>query len=405
MKLKENIRLTDVIDINTLCKIQEFMSKYINVPQITVDADGNPVGKISNFTPFCNLIRSSEKGRQRCIQCDRQAGLLAVKLNQARRIYRCHTGLMDCVAPIIVNGIFLGSVLGGQVLIEGEQTRDDIDIERLSRELDIPFEELEDKVKYIPVVSYQYLEDAVDCYMFLSNYIAQLGMNKLVQDQFIKESQEKFELERKTKKMELKVIQAQINPHFLFNTLNTIARMALIENAPQTEDLIYKLSDFLRYNLKNIEEFPKIKDEIENVKRYLSIQSLRYSDRITYEIHLDEKIMEYRIPSMTLQPIVENSMVHGLETKKEGGKVVISGQIIDGNKLEIKVSDNGNGIKPDVLNLINRQMNGETDQELGIGLLNTHNRIKHYFGKEYGLKIESELNKGTTVYIYLPRKT
>ncbi|MBZ4654104.1 MAG: putative sensor histidine kinase [Peptococcaceae bacterium] len=400
MNVWENLKLKDIVDVNTLIDIQDKLAKLVGVPTITVDTYGVPVGKSSNFTPFCKRIRSSEKGRQKCISCDRQAGLLAIQEGKPR-IYNCHTGLIDCVAPIIIDNYFLGSVLGGQVLLKGQKSRDSIDIERISRDFDIPLSQLKEAVQYIPLVSQEYLQNSVDFYVFLASYIAQLGMSRLTQERLLKQSKEKFELEQKAKKMELKTIQAQINPHFLFNTLNTIARMALMENAPQTEELIYNLSDLLRYNLKNIEEFPKIKDEIENVKRYLFIQSLRYSDRITYEIDISEAIMDYRIPSMILQPLAENCMVHGLETKKEGGKIEITGRLVSDNEIVIKVSDNGKGIKPEVLNLL-QNMNGTLNQYLGIGLQNTHDRIKHYFGDRYGLKIESIPDVETNVYIRIP---
>jgi sensor histidine kinase YesM len=314
------------------------------------------------------------------------------------RTYTCHTGLIDCVAPIIVNNVFFGSVLGGQVLIAGEQTRDSIDIERISKEFEIPLELLSEAREAIPMVSREYLQDCVDFYNFLANQIAQLGVHRLTQEKLLKESREKFELEQHAKKMELSTIRAQIHPHFLFNTLNTIARMALIEDAPNTEQLIYKLSDLLRYNLKNTEDLPEIAEEISNIKRYLYIQTLRYSDRIDYKIDMDESIMKYRIPSMILQPIIENSMIHGLEPKKDGGLMTITGKMLPDKDLLIKIHDNGIGIKPELLNMLNN-----FDQShIGIGINNTNERIRHRFGKNYGINIESEFNKFTTVAIRIP---
>jgi ligand-binding sensor protein len=393
MNLTTNIKLTDIIDFNTLINVQEKLGKLVAIPQITTDTHGIPVGKISNFIPFCRLIRSSSKGSQKCILCDRQAGLMAMEEKQ-RIIYNCHTGLIDCAAPIIVNDFFLGSVLGGQVLIKGEKTRDSIDVERISRDFDISLDALKMAVEFIPLVSREELQNSVECYSFLANYIDQIGVARLVQEQ-------KFLLEQQAKIMELKTIQAQINPHFLFNTLNAVARLAIVEDAPKTEELIYNLSDLLRYNLKNIEKFPKIRDDIDNINRYLFIQSLRYSDRISYKIDIDESIMEYRIPSMILQPIVENSIVHGLETKKEGGKVEVSGHLISEEELEITIKDNGKGIKPEVLNAI-RQMDRISNQQLGIGIINTFDRLRYCFGDRCKFVIESTLQVGTSISIRIP---
>ncbi len=394
--------MKNIINTNTLNDIQDRLAKLVGVPTITVDVNGNPVCGISNFTPFCNLIRSSKKGVKKCITCDSEAGFKAVKEGKPNT-YRCHTGLIDCVAPIIVNGHFLGSVLGGQVLLDGEDANEVIDIEKISEEFEIPLESLRKSLQHIPFISREYLQNYVDFYTFLSSYIAQMGIYGITQEELLKESREKFRLEQQAKKMELNTIRAQIHPHFLFNTLNTIARMAMIEDAPRTEDLIYKLSDLLRYNLKNIEEYPKLSEEVENIKRYLFIQSLRYSDRISYNIDIEESIMDYRILSMIMQPIVENSMIHGLETKREGGEISIIGRALSNNDILIKVSDNGKGINLDLLNKLN-DLDSTPDNcvGIGIGIKNTHDRIKHRFGEKYGLKIESQLNIGTNVNILIP---
>jgi LytS/YehU family sensor histidine kinase len=400
MRLAARMKLTDIVDLSTLHGVQEKMGKLVSIPQITTDAEGIPVGKISNFIPFCKLIRSSAKGSEQCILCDRQAGLLAMEEKQ-RRIYTCHTGLIDCAAPIIINGMYLGSVLGGQVLLKGEKNRDAMDVERISKQFDISLDVLKVAVEFIPVISREELQDSVECYSLLASYIDQIGGNRLAQEQLLIEAKEKLLLEQKARQMKFKNIYDQIQPHFLFNTLNSIARMALLENAAQTEELIYNLSDLLRYNLKHADNFPRIRDEVSNIKKYLYIQSLSYSDRIAYEMDIDEAIMDYRIPSMILQPIVENSMVHGLETKKEGGKIQITGRLVSKYELEIKVIDNGRGMKSDVLELI-RQMGERSNANLGIGLLNTYDRLKYYFGDRGRLTIESAPDAGTCVSIRIP---
>lgn len=399
MPQTENLQLTDIIEIQTLGDIQNKLAKLVNFPVVTVDCLGIPIGK-NNFSPFCEMIRSSKKGSEKCISCDKLAGHQAVQKREPL-IYDCHMGLKDCVAPIIVNDIFLGSVLGGQVLIVGEKTRDMLDIEAISDEFGLPLQELKEAVQHIRVVSKEYLENCFDFYNFLANYFAEIGVHRLTQEQLLQKEREKLLLEQKAKKMELKTIQAQINPHFLFNTLNSVARMALIEDAPQTEELIYKLSELLRYNLKNIEEFPKIKDEIDNVNRYLFIQSLRYSDRISYQIDIEDAVLDYRIPSMTLQPLVENAMVHGLEKKVDGGIIKISGHITEEKSIVLTISDTGSGIDPVLLNRLNK-INTIDSGSLGIGLLNTHDRIRYNFGEKYGLKFESTPNKETNVYVHIP---
>ncbi|MHC6180260.1 sensor histidine kinase [Clostridium sp. JNZ X4-2] len=400
MNLLKNLKFEDIIDVKALKDIQDRLTKLVKFPTIIVDINGIPVCKETNFTPFCSLMRSSPKGRKNCILCDSQASFLAMK-DKNPRIYTCHTGLMDSTAPIIVDDYYLGAVLGGQVLIKNKQTKDSINLQKLSREYEIPIQKLEEVTESLELVESDYLHNCVEFYNFLARYIAEMGIHRLTQENLLRESEEKARLENQAKKMQLKTIQAQINPHFLFNTLNTIARMALIEDAPKTEELIYTLSDLLRYSLRNSEEFPKLKYEIDYTKRYLVIQAMRFSDRITYKIEIDDNILECRIPAMTIQPIVENCLAHGLSEKSEGGKISIKGSLTSEKDILIEISDNGKGIDENVLALLNN--NDSMPEQFGIGVKNTSNRLQHYFGSKYGLKIKSKLNAGTKVEIRIPK--
>ncbi|PRR85257.1 PocR ligand-binding domain-containing protein [Clostridium luticellarii] len=400
MDLLKNIKFEDIIDVKALQDIQDRLTKLVKFPTIIVDINGMPVCKESNFTPFCSLMRSSPKGRKNCILCDSQASFLAMR-DKNPRIYTCHTGLMDSTAPIIVNNYYLGGVLGGQVLIKGKHNKDSINLGKISKEYEIPIEKLKKVTESLQFVEIDYLHNCVEFYNFLASYIAEMGIHRITQENLLKESEEKSILENQAKKMQLKTIQAQINPHFLFNTLNTIARMALIENAPKTEDLLYTLSDLLRYSLRNSEEFPKLSSEIDYTKRYLLIQNMRFSDRMTYRIEVDEAILDCRIPAMTIQPIVENSLSHGLNSQTEEGEIIIKGGLTPEKDILIEISDNGVGIDKNLLALLNNS--DIMSEKLGIGIRNTNNRLKHYFGSKYGLKIKSKLNIGTKVEIRIPR--
>ncbi|WP_368490311.1 PocR ligand-binding domain-containing protein [Clostridium sp. BJN0013] len=400
MSSLQSIDLKDIIDVENIQEIQNKLTKLVKFPTIIVDTNGIPVCKETNFTPFCSLMGSFPEGNKNCKLCHSQAGFLAMK-DKNPKVYTCHTGLMDSATPIIVDDYYLGAVLGGQVLIKDQQTKDSINLKKLSEDYKIPIKKLEEATDSIQLVESDYLHNCVEFYNFLASYIAEIGMHKITQKKLLKESEEKIKLEQQAKKMKLKTIQAQTNPHFLFNTLNTIARIALIENAPKTEDLIYTLSDLLRYSLRNSEEFPKLKTEMEYIERYLYIQALRYSDRIKYHIEMDEKILECRIPSMTIQPIVENALIHGLEEKLEGGEVSIKGSLTPSEDIIIEVSDNGKGINPSILNLLNNSDN--IPEQFGIGIKNTNDRLCNYFGNNYGLRIKSKPNSGTKVDIRLPR--
>jgi len=175
--------------------------------------------------------------------------------------------------------------------------------------------------------------------------------------------------------------------------------MALIEDAPTTEELIYALSDILRYSLKNADKMVDINTEISNTDKYLYLQKIRKGDRIKFDIDISPEILPYSIPVMTLQPLIENSILHGFKNISQDGVMKISGFRLDEKTIIIKIFDNGAGMDNDTLNRLLDESKRET---VGLGVNNVHSRIKNVFGDEYGLAIESELNKGTCVTVKMP---
>ena len=216
------------------------------------------------------------------------------------------------------------------------------------------------------------------------------------------------EVEAALKEADLKALQAQINPHFLFNVLNTIGRLALLENAEKTQEMIYAFSDMMRYTLKKENtNIVTLKEEVEHVRNYLSIQKMRLGERLDYSIHIDEDAEEVMCPFMTIQPFVENAINHAIEPHAAGGKVMITGEQ-DGDIVTVRIIDDGKGIAPE---LIEKILDGNYDPEAqgndkntGIGINNANKRLKYYYGPEFGIKINSEVGKGTEVMIKIPRK-
>ncbi|SNX54714.1 PocR ligand-binding domain-containing protein [Thermoanaerobacterium sp. RBIITD] len=393
-------KLKDLIDIPFLQDLQDKFAKIMDVAVVTVDVKGEPVVNPSNFSDFCKLVRTSPHGLHRCMRSDATGGFKAMRAGEPF-VYYCHSGLTDIAAPIIVNGQYLGCVLCGQVMVDEFDYKDHLKPDKLSKELSLPIEQLNDCLKRTHTIAYQKLKDAVDFLYLFANFIAKTGLANLTQQNLMHEMQARMELERLLKNTELKALESQINPHFLFNTLNTIARMALIENASQTEELIYDLSDILRYSLKNIDQLVDIETEIGNIKKYLFIQNIRYGDRISYSIEISDEILKAQIPVMTLQPLVENSIIHGLEGKVENGFIKINGYR-DNNFAIIEIIDNGSGIPKNILNNLLQENKKVDSSSTGLGIQNVDSRIKHFFTNDCGLKIESITGKGTKVLIKIP---
>lgn len=291
----ENLPIRDMLDIAQFRIIQNELASLVDISIVTTDPEGVPIGEPSNFTTFCQLVRSSPAGRRSCEECDRIANIRSLREGKAL-VYDCHCGLKDCTAPIIVDGIYVGSVLGGQVVVR-EEDRAKIDTQKISEEFGLPRDQLEQRVVELKVVPEEFLHRSLRFYCFLANYSAEFGLKTLVQKKLDKERRKREQLQQIAREQELKRMQAQMNPHFLFNALNSIARIAYLEDASQTEQLIYSLSNYLRYSIKNTETMPKLSLELDNLNHYLSIQNTRFGDRIHVSLEIEPDILEWRIPS------------------------------------------------------------------------------------------------------------
>lgn len=206
---------------------------------------------------------------------------------------------------------------------------------------------------------------------------------------------------------ELKLLQAQINPHFLYNTLDTIVWLAESGEKEKVTEMVTALSNFFRATLSKGQDFITIKEEESHVESYLQIQRLRYQDILEYEINIPAELYPYKIIKLTLQPIVENALYHGIKNKRGMGKITVSGQLVNGI-IFLSVHDNGLGMKPDrlkaVRSLIDQDGGASVDPEngSGFGLANVNARIRLNYGPEYGLRIESTYGKETTVIAVIP---
>ena len=208
--------------------------------------------------------------------------------------------------------------------------------------------------------------------------------------------------ERKMRKAELRLLQEQINPHFLYNTLDAIVWMIEDGKSEQAENMVVSLSTFFRTVLSRGREFISIREEVQHIRSYLEIQKARYQDILSYEIQVAPELYPYETLKMTLQPLVENALYRGVKNKRSGGLIRISGER-DGNLIRFKVEDDGIGMNAEALTHLQEEIRRpckETDT--GFGMANVNERIRMNFGADYGLMIESEEGKGTRVWVTIP---
>lgn len=209
-----------------------------------------------------------------------------------------------------------------------------------------------------------------------------------------------------SRNLELKLLQSQINPHFLYNTLDNIVWLSEGGRKDDVTGIVTSLSRFFRTTLSGGLDYITIKQEISHIESYLQIQRFRYRDILNYEIDIPEEFLGYRIIKMTLQPVVENALYHGIKNKRGGGTIKISMHHKD-NDLEIDVEDNGIGMNSEDTANLQRLADGlekAREDNAGFGMANVGERMRLNYGPEYGLKIESEYGKGTIVKILFPKE-
>lgn len=215
-------------------------------------------------------------------------------------------------------------------------------------------------------------------------------------NELIKENYEKQLLIKDT---EFKALQSQINPHFLYNTLESINWLAKINNQQKISNMVESLGYLLRNAISIKEDVITVREELEIVKHYVTIQKFRFEDRLNFEIEINEQEMDCIVPKLVVQPLVENSINYALETMIECCRIKVMVEKVE-NDLHIIVEDNGIGMDKDHLENV---MKGEYKSKgNGIGLKNIESRIKFVFGQEYGLTVESKLNVGTKVILVIP---
>ena len=229
----------------------------------------------------------------------------------------------------------------------------------------------------------------------MADYIA-------TREQLHKEEMEKLEMEKNMEHIRLEMLKSQVNPHFLFNTLNMISCMARLEDAETTDKMIVSLGSVFRYNLRTKEQEVFLEQELDALDDYLYIQQMRYDSRITYKKDIRVDSYTVRIPSFTLQPIVENALVHGMKSKEEGGRILLK-IWQEGNMLTISVMDNGQGMNLEETNALHQKILNSEKTGRSIGLGNIYRRMTMLYPNGE-LKVYSKENRGTIVQLKIPQK-
>jgi two-component system sensor histidine kinase YesM len=273
----------------------------------------------------------------------------------------------------------------------------------ISRSIYVPIKRLHDVTTTITKNDLQVLvtNDNVD-------EITELGISFNIMITKIRELlQAKIKEQENLKKAELRALQAQINPHFLYNTLDTIIWMAEAQKTGQVVEIVSALSSFFRISLSKGRDWITVGEEIERTKSYLTIQRMRYRDIMDFKIEADEQVLNNTVLKLILQPLVENALYHGIKNKRSGGTIIVRATQHNRDEVLLEVEDNGIGFTPEKLSQLRTELyddSGELNFESGFGIGNVNKRIRLYYGKQYGLTVKSEYTVGTCATLIIPAR-
>jgi two-component system, sensor histidine kinase YesM len=215
-----------------------------------------------------------------------------------------------------------------------------------------------------------------------------------------------YRLQMEITTSQLKVLQAQINPHFLYNTLQSMGTIALKNNLYDLYERIVSLSSLFRYSMDIKTRFVSLKEELSKAEEYLYLQKGRFKDNLQYELDIDDEVLDVQVPKMILQPLIENSIVHGVEKRNRPGTIRMKG-FLENNHLMISILDDGTGFSTEKIKEIRERFKSKesvVDKESGIGLLNVLFRLHFEYGDEFQWSIKSELNEGSKITLIIPKE-
>ncbi len=398
----QDLDIRNLGDVNVLQRIQDTFAKAMGVAAVTVDRNGTPITCESNFQPICRMIRSTPAGLARCMKSDAQGGLAAYG-SVKPEAYVCLGGLVDVAAPITIEGEYIGCILCGQVVLTEDRENFIKDIVRRNVALGLPYKQVLAAAEQIPSIPKDRLDAAVEMLMLMANHIIEIGMTNLTQTRLLKEAEEKATAQAALQNAQLRALQSQINPHFLFNSLTLVGYTALDEDAPRTEEIAYTLSELLRYSLRNTATMVALREEVEMVGRYLAIQQMHFGERLQTSVRIDPDLHNLRLPCMLLQPLVENAIVHGVESVTRCVTVELNASR-ENDTVLLEIADDGPGVDAGIVQSLNANtpLIHSHRRRPSLGLQSVVRRLAEVYGERFKFKVESSPGKGFRIMLFLP---
>jgi len=405
--MEADYRISEFLDTKRLQTLQDRLSQVMGLALVVVVAAGVPVTSPSGFSEFCARYRQDPCQAKRCYACDSAGGYAAM---QARKpvVYRCCCGFVEFAVPITINDRYLGAFISGQVKVETEKEQAIPFILSMAPPQELA-PELQALHNAMPIVPYQRFALMADTLLHLATCLVEQAWANVIQRelhkkerQLTQELRKRVETENLLHEAEFKALSYQLNPHFLFNVLNTIGRLAYLEEAQRTEAMVHDFSDMMRYLLrKNNHAAITLGQEINYVNSYMAVQKVRMRDRFDYSCEIPPQYLDVPCPFLMLQPLVENFFNYVVEPRDVLSVLRIRA-VDNGEEIIIEVSDNGDGIaQENIKRILSGQQNNKKG---GIGIINIMQRLQLMFGASGRLAIASahQPMMGTTVTLRFP---
>lgn len=409
--VEHKINETNIYDLakkGVLTKIQEKLYAVTGMAFVTVDYRGEPVTEFSGGTEFCTCRRKYSCYKKSCCLSSAYGGATAAISNQPY-IYRCPAGLIEMAIPIIIDQQYMGALIGGQIRCEESKPLEDY-ANRVNDGMDWRQDkELVEKYENLSVMTLEKIQSIADL-AFL--YISQMCEKENIALEKKKIERKRVHLQAECKRMkeresaveELALTQkkGEMNPQFILNILNAISGLAYVEDATQTGKMIELLTRMMKYHMRRDERAVSLEEELDSIQCYLQIQKLRFEDKMTYEIIVDDEVKEQMLPPGILLPFVENAVSRGIITKAGGGNIKIVCYMEAGDCI-INVEDEGENISSQKLKKIYEPFRGVYENSwASADIYAARQRLMRSYGPKYDVKMIVGRESGTRVLLHIP---
>lgn len=387
-------------------EIQDAFAFATGFGVVFIDREGKHIGSGSNFTKFCNAVNDTPHGASCCTLSNKRAIALALESGKPS-IYTCHAGMINIEIPIIFQGDYVGAITAGQVICSEPDYYPTDSIYSQVKWLED--ETLKGYFSEIKTLTRQQIEATTSALASITNYIVQTHAYNQMQREFsenreklLRAQTEQIQLQHQLKRAQLDVLQKQVTPHFIFNVINSVARLVALKEYDVAEQTLHAFAQMMRYTLAHNQSQVSLAQELRYIRSYLSIQKIRFGERISWEIDCDPSLLNIQIPFLCLQPLVENSIEHGLLSLPLGGALSLSCRREDG-LCQIVLCDNGAGIEQETLGYLRDVLLSDAPaSDDHVGLHNSYNRLRLMFSPQLHFSIQSAPGQGSRLEISFP---